>query len=110
MGGIGVERNDGAGSLSGLSLGSDASGVSAKTMKNCPAPALGTLLRRSIRLTRQQHTEESCQAYAIRPGKNSLMSECLLQLLEKLSQSNINIQKTQTAERAAKVGAHPKGR
>lgn len=25
---------------------------------------LGTLLRRSVRLTRQQHTEELCQAYA----------------------------------------------
>ncbi|MBV9038226.1 MAG: transposase, partial [Acidobacteriaceae bacterium] len=28
------------------------------------AAMLGTLLRRSVRLTRQQHTEELCQAYA----------------------------------------------
>ncbi|MBV8899471.1 MAG: transposase, partial [Verrucomicrobia bacterium] len=28
------------------------------------AALLGTLLRRSVRLTRQQHTEELCQAYA----------------------------------------------
>ena len=28
------------------------------------AARLGTLLRRSVRLTRQQHTEELCQAYA----------------------------------------------
>jgi putative transposase len=29
------------------------------------AAMLGTLLRRSVRLSRQQHTEELCQAYAI---------------------------------------------
>lgn len=30
------------------------------------AAMLGTLLRRSVRLTRQQHTEERCQIYAAR--------------------------------------------